>query len=46
MLELLLDEHISPEVADGIKRRHRSLVGCVEICGGGGGTQVSTASES
>src|SRR5271165_266706 len=26
MLKLLLDEHISPDVADGLKRRHRSLV--------------------
>ena len=26
MLKLLLDEHISPEVADGLKRRSRSLV--------------------
>jgi len=26
MLKLLLDEHISPEVADGLKRRNRSLV--------------------
>jgi hypothetical protein len=26
MLKLLLDEHISPEVADGLRRRHRSLV--------------------
>ena len=25
MLKLLLDEHISPEVADGIRRRSRSL---------------------
>ena len=26
MLKLLLDEHISPEVAIGVQRRHRSLV--------------------
>jgi hypothetical protein len=26
MLKLLLDEHISPEVADGLRRRHRSRV--------------------
>lgn len=26
MLKLLLDEHISPDVAEGLKRRHRSLV--------------------
>jgi hypothetical protein len=26
MLKLLLDEHISPAVADGLLRRHRSLV--------------------
>jgi hypothetical protein len=26
MLKLLLDEHISPDVARGLKRRHRSLV--------------------
>jgi len=26
MLKLLLDEHISPEVADGLNRRSRSLV--------------------
>ena len=26
MLKLLLDEHISPEVADGVQRRNRSLV--------------------
>jgi hypothetical protein len=26
MLRLLLDEHISPDVADGLRRRHRSLV--------------------
>ena len=26
MLKLLLDEHISPEVADGLRRRSRSLV--------------------
>jgi hypothetical protein len=26
MLRLLLDEHISPEVANGVQRRHRSLV--------------------
>ena len=26
MLKLLLDEHISPGVADGLKRRHRPLV--------------------
>ena len=26
MLKLLLDEHISPEVADGLRRRNRSLV--------------------
>ena len=26
MLKLLLDEHISPDVADGLKRRHRALV--------------------
>jgi hypothetical protein len=26
MLKLLLDEHISPDVADGLRRRHRSLV--------------------
>ena len=26
MLKLLLDEHISPEVADGLKRHNRSLV--------------------
>src|SRR5438445_9563752 len=26
MLKLLLDEHISPEVANGIERRNRSLV--------------------
>ena len=26
MLKLLLDEHISPEVADGLRRRHRSLL--------------------
>ena len=26
MLKLLLDEHISPEVAEGIKRRNRALV--------------------
>jgi hypothetical protein len=25
MLKLLLDEHVSPAVADGLKRRHRSL---------------------
>ena len=25
MLKLLLDEHISPEVADGLRRRNRSL---------------------
>ncbi len=26
MLKLLLDEHISPDVADGLRRRNRSLV--------------------
>jgi hypothetical protein len=26
MLKLLLDEHISPGVADGLRRRHRSIV--------------------
>ena len=26
MLKLLLDEHVSPDVADGLRRRHRSLV--------------------
>jgi hypothetical protein len=26
MLRLLLDEHISPAVADGLRRRHRTLV--------------------
>jgi hypothetical protein len=26
MLRLLLDEHIAPAVADGLRRRHRSLV--------------------
>jgi hypothetical protein len=26
MLKLLLDEHISPDVADGLRRRYRSLV--------------------
>ena len=26
MLKLLLDEHISPEVADGLRRHNRSLV--------------------
>lgn len=26
MLKLLLDEHISPDVADGLQRRNRSLV--------------------
>src|ERR1022692_4544973 len=26
MLKLLLDEHISPELADGLKRRNRSLI--------------------
>jgi hypothetical protein len=26
MLKLLLDEHISPAVADGLRRRHRSRV--------------------
>jgi hypothetical protein len=26
MLKLLLDEHISPDVADGLRRRHRSIV--------------------
>jgi hypothetical protein len=26
MLKLLLDEHISPDVADGLRRRHRPLV--------------------
>src|SRR6201995_3838775 len=26
MLKLLLDEHISPEVASGVRRRNRSLV--------------------
>jgi hypothetical protein len=26
MLKLLLDEHISPDVADQLRRRHRSLV--------------------
>jgi hypothetical protein len=26
MLKLLLDEHISPEVANGVRRRNRSLV--------------------
>ena len=26
MLKLLLDEHISPDVAEGLKRRHRSLL--------------------
>jgi hypothetical protein len=26
MLKLLLDEHISPDVADGLRRRHQSLV--------------------
>ena len=26
MLKLLLDEHISPDVAAGLRRRHRSLV--------------------
>jgi hypothetical protein len=26
VLKLLLDEHISPDVADGLRRRHRSLV--------------------
>jgi hypothetical protein len=26
MLKLLLDEHISPDVADGLRRRHWSLV--------------------
>lgn len=30
MLELLLDEHISPGVADGLRRRNRSLtVSCI-----------------
>jgi hypothetical protein len=27
MLKLLLDEHVSPAVAKGLSRRHRSLVG-------------------
>jgi len=26
MLKLLLDEHVSPRVAEGLRRRHRSLV--------------------
>lgn len=26
MLQLLLDEHVSPDVAKGLRRRHRSLV--------------------
>ena len=26
MLKLLLDEHISPDVADGLRRRNRSLI--------------------
>jgi hypothetical protein len=26
MLKLLLDEHVSPTVADGLRRRHRSLI--------------------
>ena len=26
MLKLLLDEHVSPDVADGLSRRHRSLI--------------------
>ena len=26
MLKLLLDEHISPTVADGLRRRHHSMV--------------------
>ena len=26
LLKLLLDEHISPDVGDGLRRRHRSLV--------------------
>ncbi len=26
MLKLLLDEHISPEVAKGVQRRHRALI--------------------
>ena len=26
MLRLLLDEHISPDVADGLRRRNRSIV--------------------
>lgn len=36
MLKLLLDEHISPSVADGLRRRHRSLIvrGMVEWEGG------------
>jgi hypothetical protein len=28
MLKLLLDEHISPDVADGLRRRNRSLMTC------------------
>src|SRR3981081_3819181 len=36
MLKLLLDEHISPDVADGLRRRHRSLV-IHWVAGGGGG---------
>jgi hypothetical protein len=37
MLKLLLDEHISPDVADGLRRRYRSLVihGMAEWEGGG-----------
>jgi len=26
MLKLLLDEHVSPDVANGLRRRHRSLI--------------------
>ena len=36
MLKLLLDEHISPDVADGLRRRHRSLdVHCMAEWEGG-----------
>lgn len=37
MLKLLLDEHISPDVADGLRRRHRWPVihGMAEWLGGG-----------
>jgi hypothetical protein len=36
MLKLLLDEHISPDVADGLRRRDRSLMTyCMAEWGGG-----------